>query len=246
MKITLRACIAAVAILTNLTAACSATLVWATSEGAAMSQALAQGKNVLLVAGRDTCSNTTYMRFTACECTSPNIRGVIDGSYVPWYCDVDASSEWLPYASGLGAFTLPLICCIDPLQSAGYLDRTTGRQDLLAFHSRLVSHAPGLWSGATSLGGGWKWLNWFGSFYDASNGWIYHGEHGWMYCSGSAMNSIFFWTQDMGWLWGGSTTYPSLYRFNDNAWLWYQRGSRTPRYFYNRNTATWEARNPIE
>jgi hypothetical protein len=96
-------------------------------------------------------------------------------------------------------------------------------------------------AGAVDLGGGWKWLSWFGYFYDAGNGWIYHQQHHWMYTVGTTPASIWLWTQDLGWLWTKSTTYPYLYRHTGAAWLWYQVGSFSPRWFNNLTTGHWES-----
>lgn len=216
-------------------------LVWQTDKDTAMSQALSQGKYVLLVAGRYTCGNTRYMTNTVCESTSPNVVGVIQQSYVPWFCNINASSDYSPYVAGMGSFILPVICCINPANPDAYLDRSTGTADATAFYDRLVAMAPGLWSGATDLGGGWKSLAWFGYFYDADNGWIYHNEHHWMYTFGTTPASIWFWTQDLGWLWTRSTVYPYLYRNTGAAWLWYQVGSYNPRWFNNLTTGQWES-----
>lgn len=117
-------------------------LVWVDSKSAAVSQAVAEGKKVLLLAGRHTCGNCNYTQNTLCEMTSPAIRQVIEQGYVPWFCDVDRSTEWYAYATGLGSFTLPLLCCIDPNKPGAYLDRTTGIQNAEAFHARLSSHLP--------------------------------------------------------------------------------------------------------
>ena len=80
-----------------------------------------------------------YMKNTVCETTSPGVKQLILDSYVPWYCDVDASTEWYPYASGLGSFTLPLICIIDPDQPDACVNRTTGIQYPSAFFQRLAA-----------------------------------------------------------------------------------------------------------
>ncbi|MFH1019513.1 MAG: hypothetical protein V1782_02710, partial [Pseudomonadota bacterium] len=56
----------------------------------------------------------------------------------------------------------------------------------------------GLWADAVALGGAWKWLDWFGCFADAENGWVYHSEHGWMFCVGASASDIWFWTADLG------------------------------------------------
>jgi hypothetical protein len=115
-----------------------ADLVWQTSKETAVSMAKDQGKYVLFLGGRGICANCEHMRYTVCESTSPPIKDLIEESYIPWYCDVDYSTEWNDYASGLGSFTLPLICIIDPNDSDTYLDRTTGIQDAQVFYSRLL------------------------------------------------------------------------------------------------------------
>lgn len=121
-----------------------ADLVWQSSKETAVSMAASQGKKILLVSGRDSCGNCLYMKYTACESLSPPIKSLIEQHYVPWFCDIDNSEEWYEYASGLGNFSLPLICVIDPHDNNNFLDRTTGIQDLEAFHSRLLQHASSL------------------------------------------------------------------------------------------------------
>jgi hypothetical protein len=120
----------------------SAELVWQTSKETAVSMAKDQGKYILLFGGRSGCLNCQYM-LSVCESASPPIRDLIEESYIPWYCDVDYSTEWNDYASGLGSFTLPLICIIDPNDSDDYLDRSTGVQDTQVFYSRLQNPGEG-------------------------------------------------------------------------------------------------------
>ena len=148
----------------------SADLVWQTSKETAVSMAKAQGKYILLLAGRITslgglqnCPNCEYMINTVFESTSPPIKALIEEEYILWYSDVDTSQEWKIYASGLEIFTLPLICIIDPNESDTYLDRTTDIQDTKVFYSRL-SHpgeadddsggTPGAGETASGDGGG--------------------------------------------------------------------------------------------
>jgi len=122
--------------------ASAASLTWLESKTDAVSAARSQGKLVLLLAGReDTCGNCRYMLNTVCESLSPPVKELIQDRYVPWYCDVDTKSDWQPYALGLGSFTLPLICCIDPNTTNQYLARTTGVQTAQAFYDRLLAAA---------------------------------------------------------------------------------------------------------
>jgi len=139
----------------------SADLVWQTSKETAVSMAKNQVKYILLFGGRETCPNCQYMINTVFESTSPPIKDLIEQSYIPWYCNVDNSTEWYDYASGLGSFSLPLICIIDPNDSDTYMDRTTDVQDTQVFYSRLLQYSEGdddsdgtPGGGGTASGGG--------------------------------------------------------------------------------------------
>ncbi|CAK0780146.1 hypothetical protein CCP4SC76_7230010 [Gammaproteobacteria bacterium] len=101
---------------------------WSTSESNALTLASQQKKWVILVAGRDTCLNTTYMRNTVFQ--QESIKNLIDQNFVLWYSNVDNSGEFWPYASGLGGYTLPLICSIDPNKPKFCIDRTTSLQTI--------------------------------------------------------------------------------------------------------------------
>ena len=95
-------------------------------------------------------------------------------------------------------------------------------------------------NGYTDLGGGWRRLAWFGDYANMGSGWIWHNKHGFLFASASSTPSdIWFFANDMGWLWTGNTTYPYLYRSSPSAWLWYN-GSRNPRWFRNMTANTWE------
>jgi hypothetical protein len=101
---------------------------------------------------------------------------------------------------------------------------------------------PNLWQGATSVGSGWYYLNWFGYFNTDNSPWIYHQTLGWLYPVGTSTDSIWFWDPAMNthW-WTSNTVYPSVYRKSDATWLYYDRGSSNPRLFYNFSTGKWEA-----
>jgi hypothetical protein len=115
-------------------------VAWQTNRAAAVEAARNSGKLVLLLGGRETCGNCQYMKYTVCE--TPSVRQVMDTNYVCWFCLVDNSTEWYVYASGLGSFTLPLICVIDPGAATQYLDRSTATQSVSVFKDRLSSHLP--------------------------------------------------------------------------------------------------------
>jgi hypothetical protein len=99
-------------------------LVWSNSLAEARASAKSQGKLILLLAGQATCDTCELMKTGICE--TPTVRAVIDEIYVPWFSDMDVSAEFLPYESGLGGYTLPLICMIDPATTNAWLWRLTG------------------------------------------------------------------------------------------------------------------------
>jgi len=70
-------------------------------------------------------------------CEASNVRPVIDEIYVPWYANIDVDSDWDPYASGLGSFTLPLICMIDPTTTNAWLWMMTGPYPAATFEGYL-------------------------------------------------------------------------------------------------------------
>ncbi len=118
----------------------AADLTWQNSKATAISMAISQDKKILLFGGRETCGNCQYMKYTVCESIEPPIKALIEQYYIPWFCDFDSTTEWYPYASGLGSFAIPLICVIDPATGNPYEDRTTGIQDIQEFYSRLLQY----------------------------------------------------------------------------------------------------------
>ncbi len=110
-----------------------------------------------------------------------------------------------------------------------------------AVFSLAVSPASGLWQGATELGGGWMWLDWFGYFNLNNSPWINHLTLGWLYPYGTSTGSIWFWDPVMrSFWWTNQSIYPYLFRQSDGAWLFYEEGASNPRWFYNFKTGLWE------
>jgi hypothetical protein len=67
---------------------------------------------------------------------------LIQYAYVAWTCDIDQSTEWVPYANGLGSFALPMICIINPTNGSSYIDRTVGIVPANPLYARLLNRAP--------------------------------------------------------------------------------------------------------
>ena len=98
---------------------------WYTNKSEAFEAAEALGKRVFMVCGRDSCPNTTYVRLTACE--SDSVKPILASDYVLWYCDCDKQvSDYADYELGLGGYTLPLVCIINPETPDTYVARRTG------------------------------------------------------------------------------------------------------------------------
>ncbi|MCX5821945.1 MAG: BACON domain-containing protein, partial [Deltaproteobacteria bacterium] len=139
--------IAALVVAACLWVGCSsafaADLVWQTSKADAIVLAKSQGKMILLLAGNKCCDATEFMKYTACELTSPaDIKGLIERYFIPWYgvapynisCgEAAVTTDWNSYAPP-GYFQMPLIAVIDPNNSATYLDRTVDIPRLPADH----------------------------------------------------------------------------------------------------------------
>ncbi len=92
------------------------------------------------------------------------------------------------------------------------------------------------------LGNGWKWRSWFGYFSTYSSPWIYHCEHGWVYCVGPSTANLWLWSNRLGWSWTSDSVYPFLWSDTSSAWLYYYEGSGTglAGWFYNFSTQQWE------
>jgi hypothetical protein len=62
------------------------------------------------------------LRVNVCE-EDPRIKQLIIENYVPWFCNVYSSQEYLPYDS---AQYIPVICRIDPRNPEAFIDKTIG------------------------------------------------------------------------------------------------------------------------
>jgi hypothetical protein len=101
----------------------------ATTRAQAMQMALAQGKLVLLVAGRADCGECIDFDHNAL----PAVEPVIDEVFVYWHCARDGGcNELAPYVTDLGStIPLPVIVMIEPdpgLPNGRVLKRLTGNQ----------------------------------------------------------------------------------------------------------------------
>ncbi len=109
-----------------------ATVEWVRSRADALSAAAESGKRILMICGRDTCSNTSHLRNTVCE--DAEVRPLLASNFVLWYCNCDNDyDDYRYYAGGLGGYSLPLVCVINPETADEYVERSTGFMDKAAF-----------------------------------------------------------------------------------------------------------------
>jgi hypothetical protein len=142
IKVLLIPAIALVVSLAMDSTACRAQpLTWIGSQDQALATALSQNKMILLMAGRVGCAECDYMHNIVCESATPPVKALIQEGFVPWYCDMDVSTEWMPYVPDLASFTLPMICLIHPTNAAVYADRSFNIQIAKTFYNRLLSRA---------------------------------------------------------------------------------------------------------
>ena len=88
-------------------------LEWVTSRSVALARARAEGKNIFLISGRDTCGNTMGTRNESCE--EEVVKRHLSKNYICWYNVIDTQSGevqkyFIDYDIGT---TLPFIAIID-------------------------------------------------------------------------------------------------------------------------------------
>jgi hypothetical protein len=96
-----------------------------------------------------------------------------------------------------------------------------------------------LWSAATASGANWRSSDWFGNFYLTDTPWLYHGELGWLYASGTSSSSVWLWTESLGWVWTGKETFPYLYRNFDTGWYHWNGTVNGRSLFYRYSDSQW-------
>lgn len=91
-----------------------------------------------MVAGRDECGSTHYMRNKVIS--TPEASALARDKFVLWSTNVDTESEWRKYTRGvLRRFSLPVIAVINPWDPDNYLDRSFGGDKAEVFAGWLAS-----------------------------------------------------------------------------------------------------------
>jgi guanyl-specific ribonuclease Sa len=77
------------------------------------------------------------------------------------------------------------------------------------------------WSGATIHEGGWRTLDWFGSFLlTAEDRWVYHADLGWVYLLSDQQNGLWIWKEGLGWVWTSEASAPFYWKDSSTDWLY--------------------------
>jgi hypothetical protein len=86
-----------------------------------------------------------------------------------------------------------------------------------------------------------KWVEsgWMGVFFEASNGWIYHPELGWLYAEDSSSDKTWLYADEKGWLWTSKDAYPYLYSDDSSNWIYIVKEEDTPTQAYDYNPGKW-------
>lgn len=129
---------------------------WGEDYDAAMAQAQAEGKQVIIIFGRPACGNCTRTQNNANG--SAEVRGEINENYVAIHVNIDtpegraAFNQYRDEAPKDG-WMLPLTCVVDPNNEGTATALTTGTQTASALLSSLVKGTEGKAS-PTSTGAG--------------------------------------------------------------------------------------------
>ena len=80
---------------------------------------------ILTEFGRPACTDCQGMQ-SYFQKLSPPLKQWILASCILWNADIDHSSEYLPYVAGLTAYSLPVMCFVDPSKPNQWTARYTG------------------------------------------------------------------------------------------------------------------------
>ena len=74
---------------------------------------------------------------------------------------------------------------------------------------------------AYSIGADWYRSDWFGIFKGTEFQWIFHQDFGWLYHGPIEPHGIWFWKENMGWLWSNSEQWPFVWDHQHSSWHYF-------------------------
>jgi hypothetical protein len=83
---------------------------------------------------------------------------------------------------------------------------------------------------------GWKNSNWFGSYFQNDNNWIYHQHHGWLFSNNNQKSSLWVWSPSEEWLWTTPSIYPHIFRHRDGDWLYFIKQALPRKVYFNQTS----------
>ena len=88
----------------------------------------------------------------------------------------------------------------------------------------------------------WYVNDWFGYFFQTTNGWCYHFSLGWIYPEPETDGSIWVWSGQLEWLWMDASSYANKYAWSakDNNWVYFDFESENGAKIYRFINETWE------
>jgi hypothetical protein len=66
-----------------------------------------------------------------------------------------------------------------------------------------------------------------------------HSELGWLYPSPTRDFGIWFWKEELNWLWTNYETFPFLYSIDEGSWLYFYGEQSDQRLFYSYLAKKW-------
>jgi hypothetical protein len=108
------------------------------SRAEAIALAKAQGKMILTDFGRPTCEDCWGVTNAFWTTNNPPLRQLLGASCIIWEANIDTTSEYNAYTTGLDVWALPLVCFVDPNNPLTYFGpRYTGLFTATLFHNNL-------------------------------------------------------------------------------------------------------------
>lgn len=80
--------------------------------------------------------------------------------------------------------------------------------------------------------GEWIESDWLGYFYQDEFPWVYHANHGWIYCPEKEdVHGAIYYDLDLGWVYSSKEYYPWIWQFNQDRWIAFFSGAEKGRWF---------------
>ena len=77
------------------------------------------------------------------------------------------------------------------------------------------------WSRALVHDGGWRTLDWFGTFLlTDEDHWMYHADFGWIYVVSDERDGLWIWKEGLDWIWTSRPSAPFLWMNSSSDWLY--------------------------